>query len=69
MNKATAFLACLCVAMAIALGIKHIQLVEAREQNARMELQMQEMSKQVNEIWAEYMGQMKRIQQHGGQNQ
>ena len=38
---------------------------EAQEQNARMEQQLKEMSAQVNEIWVEYMGIMKRLQQHG----
>jgi hypothetical protein len=32
-----------------------------------MEQQLKEMGAQVNAIWVEYIGQMKRIQQHGGQ--
>lgn len=64
-NKLTVFLTCLCVALAISLGVTHCQLQEAQEQNARMEQQLKEMSAQVNEIWVEYMGIMKRLQQHG----
>ena len=66
-NKLTVFLMCLCVALAIGLGVTQHKLLEAQEQNARMEQQLKEMGAQVNAIWVEYIGQMKRIQQHGGQ--
>ena len=65
-NKLTIFLGCLCVALMIALGVTHCQLQEAKQQNARMEQQLKEMGAQVNEIWVEYMGIMKRLQQHRG---
>ena len=60
-------LACACIALTIGLVIEHQKRVEAQEQTIRMEKQIKEMSVQVNEIWAEYMGMMKRLQQHGGE--
>lgn len=63
-NKLTVFLTCLCVALAIGLGVTQHKLLEAQEQNARMEQQLKKMGAQVNEIWVEYMGIMKRLQQH-----
>lgn len=65
MKKIIAMLTCLSFALAIGLVVEHQKRVEAQEQNLRMEQQIREMSVQVNEIWAEYMGMMKRIQQHG----
>lgn len=66
-NKIVVALSCLCIALVIGLGVTQHKLLEAQEQNARMEQQLKEMGAQVNAIWVEYIGQMKRIQQHGGQ--
>ena len=65
MNRLVVFLTCLCIALLLVIGYQHQQYAELVEQNHRMELQLKKMSSQVNEIWAEYMGVMKRLQQHG----
>ena len=65
MNKITAFLLCLCIALGIAYGLERQKRIEVEEQNARMERQVKEISSQVNEIWNEYMGVMKRVQNYG----
>lgn len=65
MNRLVVFLTCLCIALLLVIGYQHEQYVELAAQNHKMGLQIKEMSNQVNEIWAEYMGMMKRIQQHG----
>lgn len=66
MNKITAFLTCLCVALMIALGVTQYRLHEAKTENENMRQQIREIRTQVDEIWAEYMGLVKRIQQHRG---
>ena len=65
MNRLVVFLTCLCIALLLVIGYQHEQYSELAVQNHRMEIQIREMSAQVNEIWAEYMGVMKRLQQHG----
>ena len=65
MNRITAFLLCLCIALGIAYGVERQKRIEVEEQNARMGRQVKEISSQVNEIWNEYMGVMRRIQNHG----
>ena len=65
MNRLVVFLTCLCIALLLVIGYQHEQYSELAAQNHRMEIQIREMSAQVNEIWAEYMGVMKRLQQHG----
>ena len=65
MNRLVIFLTCLCIALLLVIGYQHDQYVELAEQNHRMEIQLKKMSSQVNEIWSEYMGVMKRLQQHG----
>ena len=64
-NRLVVFLTILCMALLLVIGYQHEQYTELAAQNHKMELQIREMSTQVNEIWAEYMGMMKRIQQHG----
>ena len=64
MNKITAFLTCLCVALMLALGVTQYRLHEAQAENENMRQQIREIRTQVDEIWAEYMGIVKRIQQH-----
>jgi hypothetical protein len=63
-NKLTVFLTCLCVALAISLGVTHCQLQEAQEQNARMEQQLKELYGQVNELTLQYVEIVKRVQNH-----
>lgn len=65
MNKITAFLTCLCVALMLALGVTQYRLHEAKAENETLRQQMREIRTQVDEIWAEYMGLVKRIQHHG----
>ena len=64
MNKITAFLTCLCVVLMLALGVTQYRLHEAQAENENMRQQIREIRTQVDEIWAEYMGIVKRIQQH-----
>lgn len=66
MNKITAFLTCLCAALMLALGATQYRLHEAKAENESMRQQIREIRTQVDEIWAEYMGLVKRIQQHRG---
>jgi uncharacterized protein YoxC len=61
-NKIVVSLLCLCIVLAVCLGMVTHRLVEAREQNARMEKQLKEITRQVDDIWIEYMSIMKRIQ-------
>ena len=65
MKSIIATLTCVCIVLAGGLIVEHQKRVVAEEQNARMEQQIKEISSQVNEIWNEYMGVMRRIQQHG----
>lgn len=67
LKKITVALACLCIALGIALGMEHYKLVQAQEENADMRRQIKEIRVQVDHIWAEYMGIVKRAQQYGGQ--
>jgi uncharacterized coiled-coil DUF342 family protein len=48
----------------IALGVAQYRLHEARAENENLRQQIREIRTQVDEIWAEYMGLVKRIQQH-----
>ena len=66
LNRLAVFLTCLCIVLLMVIGYQHEQYGELVEQNHRMELQIKDMSKQVDEIWVEYVGLMKRIQQHKG---
>ena len=67
MKKIIVILSCVCIALTIGLVIEHQKRVEAQQQNIRMEQQLKEISGQINEIWTEYMGVMKRIQGNGGE--
>ncbi len=64
-NRLVVVLTLMCIILLLIIGYQHEKYVELVEQNHKMEIQIREMSTQVNEIWAEYMGMMKRIQQHG----
>ena len=63
-NKLTIFLACLCISLAVALGIAHHDLHEARLTIDKQEKQLKELYSQVNELTLQYVGIVKRIQQH-----
>jgi cell division protein FtsL len=64
MNKLTIFLTCLCVSLAVALGIAHHDLHEARQTIDKQEAQLKELYGQVNELTLQYVGIVKRLQQH-----
>lgn len=66
-NKLTAVLGVLCIALMIAVGIKHQQLIEANQTIAKQEMQLKELYGQVNELTLQYVEIVKRLQRHGGQ--
>ena len=63
-NKLTIFLTCLCVALAVGFGVTQHKLVEARQTIDKQEAQLKELYAQVNELTVQYVGIVKRIQQH-----
>lgn len=65
-NKLVIFLTCLCLALAIALGVEHNKLLEAQEENAQMRAEIRGIRVQVEQIWAEYTAQIRRLQANGG---
>ena len=69
MNKITAFLVCLCLSLAVALGVAHHDLYEARQTVDKQERQLKELYGQVNELTLQYVEIVKRINRHGGQGQ
>jgi preprotein translocase subunit SecG len=66
-NKLTAFLICLCIALAIGLGVTQHKLTEARQVVDKQERQLKELYGQVNELTLQYVEIVKRMQRHGGQ--
>ena len=66
-NKLVVALSCLCIALAVGLGVATHQLVEARATVDKQERQMKELYGQVNELTLQYVDLVKRINQHGGQ--
>jgi len=68
-NKITAFLVCLCLSLAVALGVAHHDLYEARQTVDKQERQLKELYGQVNELTLQYVEIVKRINRHGGQGQ
>lgn len=68
-NKLTVFLTCLCIALAIGLGVTQHRLVEARQTVDKQERQLKELYGQVNELTLQYVEIVKRLQRHGGQGQ
>ena len=64
MNKLTIFLTCLCVSLAVALGIAHHDLHEAKATIDKQEAQLKELYGHVNELTLQYVGIVKRLQQH-----
>ena len=68
MNKLTVALICVCVALAVGLGVVTHRLVEARQTVDKQERQLKELYGQVNEITLQYVEIVKRMQRHGGSN-
>jgi uncharacterized protein YoxC len=66
-NKIVVALSCLCIALAVGLGVATHQLVEARATVDKQERQLKELYGQVNELTLQYVEIVKRINRHGGQ--
>lgn len=64
MNKLTVTLICVCIALAVGLGVATHQLVEARQTIDRQETQLKELYGQVNELTLQYVGIVRRFQEH-----
>ena len=65
-NKIVVALLCLCIALAVGLGVVTHRLVEARATIDKQETQLKELYGQVNELTLQYVGIVKRLQKHGG---
>jgi uncharacterized protein YoxC len=65
-NKIVVALSCLCIALAVGLGVATHQLVEARATVDKQERQLKELYGQVNELTLQYVDIVKRINKHGG---
>ncbi|MBO5630970.1 MAG: hypothetical protein J5965_18025 [Aeriscardovia sp.] len=68
-NKIVVALSCLCIALAVGLGVATHQLMEARATIDKQERQLKELYGQVNELTLQYVDVVKRINRHGGQGQ
>lgn len=66
-NKIVVALSCLCIALAVGLGVATHQLVEARQIVDKQERQLKDFYGQVNELTLQYVDIVKRINRHGGQ--
>lgn len=66
-NKIVVVLSCLCIALAVGLGVTTHRLAEARQTVDRQERQLKELYGQVNELTLQYVDIVKRINRHGGQ--
>jgi uncharacterized protein YoxC len=67
-NKIVVALSCLCIALAICLGVSLHQLTQARQIVDKQERQLKELYGQVNELTLQYVDIVKRINTHGGLN-
>jgi peroxiredoxin family protein len=65
-NKLTVALICVCVALAVGLGVTTHRLMEARATIDKQETQLKELYGQVNDLTLQYVGIVKRLQNHGG---
>ena len=65
-NKIVVALSCLCIALAVGLGVATHQLAEARQTVDKQERQLKELYGQVNELTLQYVEIVKRINNHGG---
>jgi hypothetical protein len=61
-NKLTVFLTCLCVALAVGLGVTQHKLIEAQQTIDRQERQLKELYGQVNELTLQYVDIVRRLQ-------
>lgn len=68
-NKIVVALSCLCIALAIGLGVTQHKLIAARQVIDKQERQLKELYAQVNGITLQYVEIVKRLQKHGGQLQ
>ena len=68
-NKIVVALSCLCIALAVGLGVATHQLMEARATIDKQERQLKELYGQVNELTLQYVDVVKRINRHRGQGQ
>jgi cell division protein FtsL len=59
-------LSCLCVVLAVGLSVAMHQLTEARATIDKQETQLKELYGQVNDLTLQYVGIVKRLQNHGG---
>ena len=66
-NKLVAALTCLCIALAVGLGVAAHQLVTARQVIDKQEKQLRELYGQVDELTLQYVDIVKRINRHGGE--
>lgn len=66
MNKLTVALICVCIALAVGLGVTTHRLVEARQTVDKQERQLKELYGQVNELTLQYVEIVKGVQKHGG---
>jgi hypothetical protein len=66
-NKIVVMLSCLCIAFGIGFGVAMHQLTEARATIDKQETQLKELYGQVNDLTLQYVGIVKRLQKHGGQ--
>lgn len=64
-NKIVVALSCLCIALAVGLGVTTHQLVKARQTVDKQERQLKELYAQVNDITLQYVEIVKRLQRHG----
>lgn len=65
-DKIVVALSCLCIALAVGLGVTTHQLIEARATIDKQETQLKELYGQLNELTLQYVGIVKRLQKHGG---
>ena len=66
-GKIVVALSCLCIALGIGFGVAMHQLTEARATIDKQETQLKELYGQVNDLTLQYVGIVKRLQKHGGQ--
>ena len=66
MNNLTTFLICLCIGLTVSLGVSMHKLSQARQVIDKQESQLKELYGQVNDLTLQYVGIVKRIQEHGG---
>ena len=61
-RRAAVFCACLSVALMVAIGIEHYQLLQARQEIMRLELLNKNLTAQVNDVTMQWVELLKRGQ-------